>query len=93
MLSNMLEPQTHSFILTFVFVVDILFMHVRGDDPSPVQETEMKYAGIGIGVGIFLSVCFIAVKVYMIKRHLLDNEQSEDSMRACMRSVEVESRT
>ncbi|XP_058262941.1 transmembrane protein 273-like isoform X1 [Hemibagrus wyckioides] len=91
----MLDPQRHSFVITFLFVVDTLFIHVKGDDLSPVQEpaSEMKYAGIGIGVGLFLSVCFIAIKLYMIKRHMLDNEQSEDSMRANIRSFEVESRT
>ncbi|KAG7325450.1 hypothetical protein KOW79_011766 [Hemibagrus wyckioides] len=89
----MLDPQRHSFVITFLFVVDTLFIHVKGDDLSPVQEPEMKYAGIGIGVGLFLSVCFIAIKLYMIKRHMLDNEQSEDSMRANIRSFEVESRT
>ncbi|KAF5891049.1 transmembrane protein, partial [Clarias magur] len=65
----------------------VLFIRVRADDPSPVQEpvSEVKYAAIGIGVGIFLSVCFLAIKIYMIKRHMLDNEQSEDSIRVFSR--------
>ncbi|XP_053094828.1 uncharacterized protein LOC113527299 isoform X2 [Pangasianodon hypophthalmus] len=72
---------------------DTLFIQVRGDEPSPVQEPELKYAAIGIGIGIFLSICFLAIKMYMIKRHILDNEQSQDSVRAFSRSIDGESRT
>ncbi|MCI4383980.1 hypothetical protein PGIGA_G00033000 [Pangasianodon gigas] len=95
MLSNMRDPQRHPFVITFVFIVDALFIQVRGDEPSPVQEpaSELKYAAIGIGIGIFLSICFLAIKMYMIKRHILDNEQSQDSVRAFSRSIDGESRT
>ncbi|XP_053496670.1 transmembrane protein 273-like isoform X1 [Ictalurus furcatus] len=89
------DLQRHYFVITFLFIVDTLFIHVRGDDPSAVQEpaSELKYALIGIGIGVFLSICFLAIKIYMIKRHMLDNEQSEDSIRGFTRSIDAENRT
>ncbi|XP_060794776.1 transmembrane protein 273-like isoform X2 [Neoarius graeffei] len=91
MCSNILDPQRHYFIITFVFIVGTLIIHIRGDDQS--QEPELKYAAIGIGVGLFLSICFLAIKICMIKRHILDNGQSEDSARVFTRSIDAESRT
>ncbi|XP_046710434.1 uncharacterized protein LOC124389171 isoform X2 [Silurus meridionalis] len=90
----MLYPDKQFFVITFILVVDTFFMHVTGDDTSPKQEpaSELKYAAIGIGVGVLLSICFLAIKIYMIKKHMLDNEQSEDSMRVFSR-IDAESRT
>ncbi|XP_053548162.1 transmembrane protein 273 isoform X3 [Bombina bombina] len=37
------------------------------------DEPEIKYAVIGACVGAILAVSFIALKLYMIKKHMLDN--------------------
>uniref|UniRef100_A0A8C9SQK7 Uncharacterized protein n=1 Tax=Scleropages formosus TaxID=113540 RepID=A0A8C9SQK7_SCLFO len=37
---------------------------------------EVKYAIIGVGIGVFFSLCFVAIKFYMLKKHMLDNELS-----------------
>ncbi|KAK1794315.1 hypothetical protein P4O66_011199 [Electrophorus voltai] len=69
--------------MTHNVVTDTLFLHVRADDNSSTDEPtpEVKYAAIGIGIGVFLSICFIAVKLCMIKRHMFDNEPSDESVR------------
>uniref|UniRef100_A0A3B3T9S7 Uncharacterized protein n=1 Tax=Paramormyrops kingsleyae TaxID=1676925 RepID=A0A3B3T9S7_9TELE len=36
----------------------------------------VKYAAIGIGIGLFFSLCFVALKLYMLRKHMLDNELS-----------------
>ncbi|XP_017569832.1 uncharacterized protein tmem273 [Pygocentrus nattereri] len=88
---------------THLFHVDAGQLHeytllrcVRGDGGSSGDEpaSEVKYAVIGTGIGLFLAACFIAIKLCMIRRHMLDNEPSEDSMRrpSTMQCTELESR-
>ncbi|XP_031422602.1 uncharacterized protein LOC116220326 [Clupea harengus] len=61
--------------------MDRLFGGVRADDTHEDQP-EGRYALIGAGVGLILAIMFVAVKLCMIKRHMLDNGfVSEDSMR------------
>ncbi|KAL7870114.1 hypothetical protein AOLI_G00141020 [Acnodon oligacanthus] len=90
------EHQRHGFTLIFLFTADTLLRCVRGDGGSSGDEpaSEVKYAVIGTGIGLFLAACFIAIKLCMIRRHMLDNEPSEDSMRrpSAMQCTELESR-
>ncbi|KAM4636337.1 transmembrane protein 273 isoform 2-T2 [Discoglossus pictus] len=44
------------------------------------DEPEVKYAIIGACVGAVLAVTFIAIKLYMIKKHMLDNAFSDMDM-------------
>lgn len=37
--------------------------------------SEIKYAVIGAGIGLFLSVCFLLIKLYIIRKQVLDSEQ------------------
>ncbi|XP_059802761.1 transmembrane protein 273-like isoform X2 [Hemitrygon akajei] len=45
------------------------------------DEIEMKYALMGAGIGIFLVVSFVLVKIYMIKKHIYENELSDPPSR------------
>ncbi|GCC28576.1 hypothetical protein chiPu_0007007 [Chiloscyllium punctatum] len=38
------------------------------------DDIEMKYALLGAGIGIFLVVSFVLIKIYMIKKHIYENE-------------------
>ncbi|XP_053548161.1 transmembrane protein 273 isoform X2 [Bombina bombina] len=40
---------------------------------ATICSIEIKYAVIGACVGAILAVSFIALKLYMIKKHMLDN--------------------
>ncbi|KAG9267358.1 transmembrane protein 273 isoform X2 [Astyanax mexicanus] len=75
------DHKRHPCAFIFLFTVDTLLKQVRGDGNSSSDEPEVKYALIGAGIGLIFAACFIAVKVCMIKRHMLDNEPSEDSFR------------
>ncbi|XP_075466381.1 transmembrane protein 273 isoform X2 [Ascaphus truei] len=41
------------------------------------EELDVRYALIGAGVGALLGVSFIAIKLYMIKKHMMDNHVSD----------------
>ncbi|OCT72183.1 hypothetical protein XELAEV_18035153mg [Xenopus laevis] len=49
---------------------------VTADDNNE-EEFDVQYAVIGACVGAVLAVSFIAVKLYMIKKHMFDNNFSE----------------
>lgn len=36
--------------------------------------SEIKYAVIGAGIGLFLSICFLLIKLYIIRKQALDTE-------------------
>ncbi|XP_051897356.1 transmembrane protein 273-like isoform X2 [Pristis pectinata] len=38
---------------------------------------ELKYALMGAGIGIFLVVSFVLVKIYMIKKHIYENDLTD----------------
>ncbi|XP_073722586.1 transmembrane protein 273-like isoform X2 [Misgurnus anguillicaudatus] len=57
-----------------IFTIDwLVFTCVKGQS-SPNNEPEIKYAVIGVGIGIFFSICFLAVKIYIIRRQMLEND-------------------
>ncbi|KAJ8365448.1 hypothetical protein SKAU_G00142790 [Synaphobranchus kaupii] len=72
-----------------VFLIDCLIMRVHGNDPNNADEKDYKYAVIGLLIGLFFSLCFLAIKFYMIKKQLLDIYLS-DSKRPSLRTVELE---
>lgn len=39
------------------------------------RASEIKYAVIGAGIGLFLSICFLLIKLYIIRKQVLDCEQ------------------
>ncbi|XP_072138991.1 uncharacterized protein [Mobula birostris] len=45
------------------------------------DEIEMKYALMGAGIGIFLVVSFVLVKIYMIKKHIYENDLTDPPSR------------
>ncbi|XP_018581956.1 transmembrane protein 273-like isoform X2 [Scleropages formosus] len=65
-------------VVAIVYLIDSLLTKVQGDDPNSKDEpVEVKYAIIGVGIGVFFSLCFVAIKFYMLKKHMLDNELSD----------------
>uniref|UniRef100_A0A9J7X6L8 Uncharacterized protein n=1 Tax=Cyprinus carpio carpio TaxID=630221 RepID=A0A9J7X6L8_CYPCA len=44
-------------------------------------SSEIKYAVIGAGIGLFFSICFLLIKMYIIKKQVHDNEFSDTSLR------------
>ncbi|KAG7492636.1 hypothetical protein MATL_G00016400 [Megalops atlanticus] len=80
--------------ITVMLLIDTLVMKVHGNDPNSTNEKEVKYALIGAGIGLFFSVIFVVVKLYMLKKHMLDNDLSdiEQPRRSSVRTVMVDLR-
>ncbi|KAF4106975.1 hypothetical protein G5714_012965 [Onychostoma macrolepis] len=67
----------------FIFTIDCLLVaQVKAQDSSS-DEPEIKYAIIGAGIGLFLSICFLLIKLYIIRKQVHDSEQerSDASLR------------
>ncbi|KAJ8264491.1 hypothetical protein GJAV_G00149770 [Gymnothorax javanicus] len=60
-------------ILMMVFLSDFLMIKVHGDGLNNEDKTDFKYAVIGACIGVFFSLCFLAVKLYMLRKHMFDN--------------------
>ncbi|KAG5855309.1 transmembrane protein 273-like [Anguilla anguilla] len=78
--------------LIMIFFIDCLMIKVHGKDPNNADEKDFKYAAIGIGIGAFFSVCFVAIKLYMLRKHIFDNALSDcdSTARPSSRTVVVE---
>ncbi|KAL4640201.1 hypothetical protein GN956_G12642 [Arapaima gigas] len=84
--------------VTIVYLIDSLLIKVYGDDQKSQDEPDIKYVIIGVGIGLFFSLWFVAIKLCMLKRHMLDNELSDadsDKRPSFMRTVsfQVNART
>ncbi|KAK2876968.1 hypothetical protein QQF64_004189 [Cirrhinus molitorella] len=77
----------------FIFTIDCLLVTcVKAQEPSS-DEPEIKYAIIGAGIGFIFSVCFLLIKLYIIRKQAQDTELSDTSFRrASARITDVESR-
>nr|XP_015201736.1 PREDICTED: putative uncharacterized protein C10orf128 homolog [Lepisosteus oculatus] len=62
---------------TVVLLTDVLVVEVHANGSKSPDEPEIKYAVIGAGIGAFLALCFVVIKLYMIKKHMLDNDLSD----------------
>ncbi|MGH0116715.1 UNVERIFIED_CONTAM: hypothetical protein FKN15_021263 [Acipenser sinensis] len=56
---------------------EYLSTKVNGTGLDSEDYPEVKYAVLGAGIGAIFALCFVAIKLYMIKKHMLDNELSE----------------
>ncbi|XP_067828469.1 uncharacterized protein [Heptranchias perlo] len=45
------------------------------------EEMEVKYALLGAGIGIFLVLSFVLIKIYMIKKHINENDLTDPPSR------------
>ncbi|XP_041032299.1 transmembrane protein 273-like isoform X1 [Carcharodon carcharias] len=45
------------------------------------DEIEIKYALLGAGIGIFLVISFVLVKIYMINKHIYENDLTDTPSR------------
>nr|XP_033798196.1 transmembrane protein 273 isoform X2 [Geotrypetes seraphini] len=80
-------------LISFLLCLD--FLRADGSATETNEEKiEIKYVVIGSCIGTILAIAFIAVKLYMIRKHMLDNELSDsesykmDSLRETFRSRE-----
>uniref|UniRef100_A0A8C3YWB4 Transmembrane protein 273 n=1 Tax=Catagonus wagneri TaxID=51154 RepID=A0A8C3YWB4_9CETA len=59
----------------------LLFLEVGGAQVlatgKSAGETDIKYALIGTALGFVISAGFLALKICMIRKHLLDNNSSD----------------
>ncbi|XP_062387294.1 transmembrane protein 273-like isoform X2 [Sardina pilchardus] len=71
------------FIVLTLLCLDSVLRGVQGNGMKEDDQPEARYALIGAGVGLILAVMFVAVKLCMIKRHMLDNGyySADDSLR------------
>ncbi|XP_056628035.1 transmembrane protein 273-like [Triplophysa dalaica] len=76
-----------------IFTIDcLLFTHVKGQNStSDEPASEIKYAVIGVGIGFFFSICFLVIKIYIIRKHMHENDElALSSRRASVRNVDVD---
>ncbi|XP_074152208.1 transmembrane protein 273 [Sminthopsis crassicaudata] len=56
-------------------------VQVLAKGKSTGVEIEIKYAIIGITLGIIISAGFLALKICMIRKHMFDNDSLDTSTR------------
>ncbi|XP_069741440.1 transmembrane protein 273-like isoform X3 [Narcine bancroftii] len=67
---------------TFIFLFDYFMMKASANGTTKDDDDiEVKYALMGAGIGIFLVVSFVLIKIYMIKKHIYENELSDPPSR------------
>ncbi|KAJ8404880.1 hypothetical protein AAFF_G00332670 [Aldrovandia affinis] len=85
-----------------VFLVDCLMAKAHGNDTNnetnnengTTNNKEVKYALLGAGIGMFCSLCFLALKYYMFKKNILDNDLTDSGKkRSSLRAVTMELKT
>lgn len=60
-----------------LLLLDIGRAQVLATDKPAGAEIDVKYAIIGTALGVAVSAGFLALKVCMIRKHLLDNDSSD----------------
>ncbi|KAF6718749.1 hypothetical protein FQA47_024764 [Oryzias melastigma] len=58
--------------LAFLWAVLLTESAVTAEGADPGQGFDLKYILIGGGIGLFLAAVFLATKICMIQRHILD---------------------
>ncbi|XP_041942188.1 transmembrane protein 273-like isoform X5 [Alosa sapidissima] len=74
--------QEGALLVLTLLCLDSVLRGVRGDGVKENDQPERRYALIGAGVGLFLAIMFVAVKLCMIKRHMLDNGYHSAGLKA-----------
>ncbi|KAK6487463.1 transmembrane protein 273-like [Huso huso] len=77
LINNMVVSFSWVSTFTLILSLDCLSTKVNGTGLDSEDEPEVKYAVLGAGIGAIFALCFLAVKLYMIKKHMLDNELSD----------------
>ncbi|XP_066099867.1 transmembrane protein 273 isoform X2 [Saccopteryx bilineata] len=60
-----------------LFLLDVGGAQVLATGKSAEAETDIRYALIGMALGVAISAGFLALKVCVIKKHLFDNDSSD----------------
>ncbi|XP_051795827.1 transmembrane protein 273-like [Acanthochromis polyacanthus] len=68
-----------SAVIRAVLITDWLLMSVRGDGADSEEQLEIKYVLIGCGIGLFLVVGFILMKVCIIRKQVCETEKPHQS--------------
>ncbi|XP_029466624.1 transmembrane protein 273 isoform X2 [Rhinatrema bivittatum] len=64
-------------LTSFLLCLDFLRADGSATEANEEEEIDIKYAVIGACIGAILAIAFIAIKLYMIKKHMLDNDFSD----------------
>ncbi|XP_062070296.1 transmembrane protein 273 [Lepus europaeus] len=60
-----------------LFLLDVGSAQVLETGKAAGTDIDFKYAIIGAAVGVAISAGFLALKICVIRKHLLDNESSD----------------
>ncbi|XP_063819479.1 transmembrane protein 273 isoform X2 [Pseudophryne corroboree] len=60
--------------------ITVMFLSCAHASGKVEEEIDIRYAVIGACLGTVFAVAFIVIKLYMIKKHMLDNNFSEGEM-------------
>ncbi|XP_029787974.1 transmembrane protein 273 isoform X2 [Suricata suricatta] len=66
-----------SVLRALLLLLDVGGAQVLATGKSAGAEIDIKYAIIGLAVGLAISAGFLALKICMIKKHLFDNDSSD----------------
>ncbi|XP_035882593.1 transmembrane protein 273 isoform X2 [Phyllostomus discolor] len=66
-----------SMLTALLFLLDVGGAQVLATGKSAEAETDIKYAIIGAALGVAILAGFLALKIYMIKKHLFDIDSSD----------------
>ncbi|XP_057592937.1 transmembrane protein 273 [Hippopotamus amphibius kiboko] len=66
-----------STLRALLLLLDVGAAQVLATGKPTVAETDIKYAIIGAAVGFAISAGFLALKICMIRKHMFDNDSSE----------------
>ncbi|XP_029933851.1 transmembrane protein 273-like [Myripristis murdjan] len=56
-----------------ILITEYLLLSVRADGADSEEQTDLRFALIGAGIGLFFAAVFMVIKIYMIRKHMLDN--------------------
>ncbi|XP_051058448.1 transmembrane protein 273 [Phodopus roborovskii] len=60
-----------------LFLLGVGGAQVLATDKSAGTEVDIKYAVIGMALGVAISAGFLALKICIIRRHLSDNDSAD----------------
>ncbi|KAM5322644.1 transmembrane protein 273 isoform 2-T2 [Glossophaga mutica] len=66
-----------SMLRALLFLLDVGGAQVLATGKSAEAETDIKYAIIGMALGVAILAGFLALKICMIKKHLFDIDSSD----------------
>ncbi|XP_033886567.1 transmembrane protein 273-like [Acipenser ruthenus] len=89
LINNMVVSFSWVSAFTLILSLECLSTKVNGTGLDSEDDPEVKYAVLGAGIGAIFALCFVAIKLYMIKKHMLDNDLSDtgNGQRLSLRTI------